>query len=82
MQRWRFSETCSGLDCSRTSLQTIHQSLLALALPKPSVSRRRPLRFCPSRPHYLARLCNESTLTIDTTAAGGNASLMALQEED
>ncbi|MCB1826988.1 MAG: bifunctional proline dehydrogenase/L-glutamate gamma-semialdehyde dehydrogenase PutA [Coxiellaceae bacterium] len=33
-------------------------------------------------PHYLARLCNESTLTIDTTAAGGNASLMVLQEED
>lgn len=32
-------------------------------------------------PHYLARLCNESTLTIDTTAAGGNASLMVLQEE-
>ena len=33
-------------------------------------------------PHYLARLCNESTLTIDTTAAGGNASLMALQEQE
>lgn len=33
-------------------------------------------------PHYLMRFCNESTLTIDTTAAGGNASLMALQEED
>jgi len=33
-------------------------------------------------PHYLARLCNESTLTIDTTASGGNASLMALQEDD
>lgn len=29
-------------------------------------------------PHYLSRLCSESTLTIDTTAAGGNASLMAL----
>lgn len=29
-------------------------------------------------PHYLLRLCTESTLTINTTAAGGNASLMAL----
>ena len=29
-------------------------------------------------PHYLSRLCTESTLTTDTTAAGGNASLMAL----
>lgn len=28
-------------------------------------------------PHYLLRLCEESTLTINTTAAGGNASLMA-----
>lgn len=27
-------------------------------------------------PHYLLRLCEESTLTINTTAAGGNASLM------
>ncbi len=27
-------------------------------------------------PHYLLRLCQESTLTINTTAAGGNASLM------
>lgn len=32
-------------------------------------------------PHYLFRLCNERTLTIDTTAAGGNASLMT-EEED
>jgi RHH-type proline utilization regulon transcriptional repressor/proline dehydrogenase/delta 1-pyrroline-5-carboxylate dehydrogenase len=31
-------------------------------------------------PHYLLRLCTESTLTIDTTAAGGNASLMALED--
>lgn len=30
-------------------------------------------------PHYLMRLCCESTLTIDTTAAGGNASLMAME---
>lgn len=30
-------------------------------------------------PHYLLRLCEESTLTINTTAAGGNASLMALE---
>ena len=29
-------------------------------------------------PYYLQRLCIERTLTIDTTAAGGNASLMAL----
>lgn len=32
-------------------------------------------------PHYLTRLCQESTLTIDTTAIGGNASLMAMEEE-
>lgn len=31
-------------------------------------------------PHYLPRLCQESTLTIDTTAVGGNASLMAMEE--
>lgn len=29
-------------------------------------------------PHYLLRLCSEQTLTINTTAAGGNASLMAM----
>ena len=32
-------------------------------------------------PHYLPRFANEHTLTIDTTAAGGNASLLSLQEE-
>ena len=32
-------------------------------------------------PHYLARLCHERTLTVDTTAAGGNASLMSLPDE-
>jgi RHH-type transcriptional regulator, proline utilization regulon repressor / proline dehydrogenase / delta 1-pyrroline-5-carboxylate dehydrogenase len=32
-------------------------------------------------PHYLARFATERTLTIDTTAAGGNASLLSLQEE-
>lgn len=31
-------------------------------------------------PHYLARLCNEKTITVDTTAAGGNASLMAMMD--
>ena len=31
-------------------------------------------------PHYLLRLCVERTYTVDTTAAGGNASLMALPE--
>jgi RHH-type transcriptional regulator, proline utilization regulon repressor / proline dehydrogenase / delta 1-pyrroline-5-carboxylate dehydrogenase len=31
-------------------------------------------------PLYLQRLCYERTLTIDTTAAGGNASLMAIPE--
>lgn len=31
-------------------------------------------------PHYLQRLCVERTLTIDTTAAGGNASLMSTPE--
>ncbi len=33
-------------------------------------------------PHYLLRLCTERTVTINTTAAGGNASLMSLEEED
>lgn len=32
-------------------------------------------------PHYLSRLCHERTVTVDTTAAGGNAMLMALPEE-
>jgi RHH-type proline utilization regulon transcriptional repressor/proline dehydrogenase/delta 1-pyrroline-5-carboxylate dehydrogenase len=31
-------------------------------------------------PHYLLRLCDEKTVTVNTTAAGGNASLMALGE--
>jgi len=31
-------------------------------------------------PHYLLRFANERTLTVDTTAAGGNASLMSLDE--
>jgi len=31
-------------------------------------------------PHYLLRLCHERTITIDTTAAGGNASLMSIPE--
>ncbi len=31
-------------------------------------------------PHYLARLCDEKTISIDTTAAGGNASLMAMDD--
>lgn len=31
-------------------------------------------------PNYLQRLCTEHTLSIDTTAAGGNASLVSLQE--
>ncbi|AHE67240.1 delta-1-pyrroline-5-carboxylate dehydrogenase [Legionella oakridgensis ATCC 33761 = DSM 21215] len=32
-------------------------------------------------PHYLQRLCHERTYTVDTTAAGGNASLMSLPED-
>jgi len=32
-------------------------------------------------PHYLHRFATERTLTIDTTAAGGNASLMSLDED-
>jgi len=32
-------------------------------------------------PHYLHRFATERTLTIDTTAAGGNASLLSLEEE-
>lgn len=31
--------------------------------------------------NYLIRLCHERTYTVDTTAAGGNASLMSLPEE-
>ncbi|MBY0544463.1 MAG: bifunctional proline dehydrogenase/L-glutamate gamma-semialdehyde dehydrogenase PutA [Gammaproteobacteria bacterium] len=31
-------------------------------------------------PHYLLRLCTERVMTINTTAAGGNASLMSLGE--
>lgn len=33
-------------------------------------------------PYYLHRLCTERTLCINTTAAGGNATLMSLREED
>jgi RHH-type transcriptional regulator, proline utilization regulon repressor / proline dehydrogenase / delta 1-pyrroline-5-carboxylate dehydrogenase len=33
-------------------------------------------------PHYLHRFATERTLSIDTTAAGGNATLMSLQEEE
>jgi RHH-type proline utilization regulon transcriptional repressor/proline dehydrogenase/delta 1-pyrroline-5-carboxylate dehydrogenase len=32
-------------------------------------------------PHYLQRFATERTLSIDTTASGGNASLLSLQEE-
>ena len=32
-------------------------------------------------PHTLHRYATERTLTIDTTAAGGNASLMSMDEE-
>jgi RHH-type proline utilization regulon transcriptional repressor/proline dehydrogenase/delta 1-pyrroline-5-carboxylate dehydrogenase len=32
-------------------------------------------------PRYLHRFATERTLTIDTTAAGGNASLLSLNEE-
>jgi RHH-type proline utilization regulon transcriptional repressor/proline dehydrogenase/delta 1-pyrroline-5-carboxylate dehydrogenase len=32
-------------------------------------------------PHYLYRFATERTLSVDTTAAGGNASLLSLQEE-
>ena len=33
-------------------------------------------------PHYLYRLCSERTLSVNTTAAGGNASLLILEEGD
>lgn len=33
-------------------------------------------------PHYLLRLCHERTYTFDTTAAGGNASLMSQADKD
>jgi RHH-type proline utilization regulon transcriptional repressor/proline dehydrogenase/delta 1-pyrroline-5-carboxylate dehydrogenase len=32
-------------------------------------------------PHYLPRFATERTLTIDTTAAGGNASLLSMEED-
>ncbi|WP_133129255.1 bifunctional proline dehydrogenase/L-glutamate gamma-semialdehyde dehydrogenase PutA [Legionella yabuuchiae] len=32
-------------------------------------------------PFYLPRLCHERTYTVDTTAAGGNATLMSIPEE-
>ena len=32
-------------------------------------------------PYYLQRLCVERTFTVDTTAAGGNASLMSIPDE-
>jgi len=32
-------------------------------------------------PHYLQRFASEQTVTVNTVAAGGNASLMSLQEE-
>lgn len=32
-------------------------------------------------PHYLLRFCTERTISIDTTSAGGNASLLSLEEE-
>ncbi len=33
-------------------------------------------------PHYLARFATERSLSIDTTAAGGNASLMSLKDDE
>ena len=32
-------------------------------------------------PHYLHRFATERTVSTDTTAAGGNASLLSLQDE-
>jgi RHH-type proline utilization regulon transcriptional repressor/proline dehydrogenase/delta 1-pyrroline-5-carboxylate dehydrogenase len=32
-------------------------------------------------PHYLPRLCSEKTISINTTAAGGNATLLSLPED-
>lgn len=33
-------------------------------------------------PHYLPRLCSEKTISINTTAAGGNATLLSLSEDE
>jgi RHH-type proline utilization regulon transcriptional repressor/proline dehydrogenase/delta 1-pyrroline-5-carboxylate dehydrogenase len=33
-------------------------------------------------PHYLPRLCAEKTISINTTAAGGNATLLSLPEDE
>jgi RHH-type proline utilization regulon transcriptional repressor/proline dehydrogenase/delta 1-pyrroline-5-carboxylate dehydrogenase len=32
-------------------------------------------------PHYLHRFATERTLSVDTTASGGNASLLSLNED-
>ena len=32
----------------------------------------------PATPHYLVRFCAEQTITVNTTAAGGNAALLAM----
>jgi len=32
-------------------------------------------------PHYLLRFAHERTFTVDTTAAGGNASLLSMEED-
>ena len=32
-------------------------------------------------PHYLYRFATERTISIDTTAAGGNATLLSLQDD-
>ena len=41
-----------------------------------------PLIAEPFGPHYLDRFTAERTLTIDMTAAGGNASLLTLNEDE
>ena len=33
-------------------------------------------------PHYLHRFATERTLSVDTTAAGGNASLLSLRDDE
>lgn len=33
-------------------------------------------------PHYLPRLCSEKTISMNTTAAGGNATLLSLPEDE
>ena len=48
---------------------------------QPSAAKGCPAPAQGPRPRYLHRFATERTMSIDTTAAGGNASLLSLQDE-